>query len=134
MAPVSVIPGRLRLESSDLINKRHHCRILENKISALKGVMSVEANPRTGRLLIIFNELMTDADSLRRGSKDILREMKDVQNCEITDVRAVEGKNGSSGIGNAIAHAAIDIAGHVLMPKPFNFLIPIAVNAMRKNS
>jgi hypothetical protein len=43
----------------------------------------------------------------------------------------MDGNN--KGTGNAFIHAAIDIAGHVLLPKPFGVLLPIAIHAVRKN-
>lgn len=133
MSTVSKLPGRLRLEVKELINKRCHCRVLELKILKIKGVMQAEANHRTGRLLITFDETVVDSRALVLAIREIIYEMVE---CRQKDYETLHEKNTSDTkpiTFKAISHAAIDIVGHMLMPKPFNILFPIAVNAMRKN-
>lgn len=131
MSTVSKLPGRLRLEIKELINKRCHCRLLELKILEIKGVMQAEANHRTGRLLVTFDETVIDSRALVLAIRDILDEMVE---CREKDYETLHKKNTSDSKSitlKAISHAAIDIAGHMLMPKPFNILFPIAVKALR---
>jgi copper chaperone CopZ len=129
MSTISKLPGRLRLEIKELINKRCHCRVLELKISEIKGVMEAEANHRTGRLLVVFDEAAIDSHELVLKIREILDEMDDCQNT--ADISVILEKE--NGISSVFVHAVIDIAGHMLMPKPLGILVPIAINAMRKN-
>lgn len=129
MSTVSKLPGRLRLEVKELINKRHRCRVLELKIMEIKEVIDAEANHRTGRLLVVFDEGMIDSRALVSKIREILDETVEC-NDRGYEMQRVERNNS---MVNGFVHAAIDIAGHFLMPKPLGFLVPLAVNAMRKN-
>ena len=129
MSTVSKLPGRLRLEIKELVNKRCHCRVLELKILEIKGVMEAEAKHRTGRLLAVFNEGVIDSRELVLKIREILDEMIE---CDDSDYKVRNAEKNNSMV-NGFVHAAIDIAGHIFMPKPLNILLPIAVNAMRKN-
>lgn len=129
MSIVSSVPGRIRLESGRLVCKAGLCRLVAEKLGLIKGIMHADINPRTGRILIEFDETQTAKEELIRTAKSIVRE---AENIEGLPAAADKGLN-NKGIGNAVVHAAIDIAGHLLMPKPLGFLVPLAVNAMRKN-
>jgi copper chaperone CopZ len=129
MSTVSKLPGRLRLEIKELINKRCHCRVTELKILEIKGVMEAEANHRTGRLLAVFDEAVVDSHELVSKIREILDEMVE---CHDSGYETQNVKRNNS-IANGFVHAVIDIAGHALMPKPLGILVPIAINAMRKN-
>lgn len=128
MSTVSKLPGRLRLEINELINKKCHCRVLELKILEIKGVMEAEANHRTGRLLVVFDEGVIDSRALVLKIREILDEMVEC-NDEKYEIRDAASNNS---MVNGFVHAAIDIAGHIFMPKPLNILVPIAVNAIRR--
>jgi len=129
VSTVSKLPGRLRLEIKKLIHKRCHCRVLELKTLEIKGVMEAEANYRTGRLLVVFNEAVIDSSDLVSKIREVLDDMAD---CDEIGY-AMHGAEKNNSIANGFVHAAIDIAGHIFMPKPLGILVPIAINAMRKN-
>jgi copper chaperone CopZ len=95
----------------------------------IKGVMEAEANHRTGRLLAVFDEAVIDSHELVSKIREILDEMVE---CHDSGYETQETER-KDGIQSGIMHAVIDIAGHMLMPKPFNIMLPIAVNAIRKN-
>lgn len=128
MSTTSRLPGRLRLEIKELINKRCHCRVLELKILEISGVTEAEANHRTGRLLVVFDEEVIDSRELVLKTREILDWMGE---CDDNAPELSINRNTKQYSG--FVHAVIDIAGHMLMPKPLGFLIPLAVNAMRKN-
>jgi hypothetical protein len=130
VSTVSKLPGRLRLEIKELFDKKHHCGVLALKILEIKGVREAETNHRTGRLLVVFDEAVIDSRELVLKIREILDEMDDCQN--IVDISGIREKEKC--ISSVFVHAVIDIAGHMLLPKPFNILLPIAVNAMRKKS
>jgi len=135
MAPLSKLPGRLRVEIREIIGRKNFCRVLELRIMELTGVIEAEANSRTGRLLVIFDKNIIDSRELLVKIRDIIDDMNSGKEHD----EAVHGKRtrttdtGHQTLSAAFVHAAIDIAGHLLMPKPLGFLIPLAVNAMRKS-
>lgn len=143
MAPLSAIPGRIRLESRELIGKGYCCTALTNKINAVKGVKETDINPRTGRILIIFDDLRIKSDDLIIKVNEFLNEIKSDSSLktymplEIGDVNKTPHLNAGTNknknknekrIGNAFIHAAVDIAGHALLPKPFLFLVKYFFN------
>ncbi|OPY67611.1 MAG: hypothetical protein A4E57_02203 [Syntrophorhabdaceae bacterium PtaU1.Bin034] len=137
MAPVSVIPGRIRLESRQLIAKEGWCLFIENRLAETKGVTSVRTNPRTGRILVRFNEKETTDHELIAGIKDILDRMSSDfrgHGDQLTALtyapdRARQHREASS----ALTDAVITIAGQVLIPKPLRGLVPIALRVLRGN-
>lgn len=129
MSTVSKLPGRLRLEIKELISKKNRCRMLELKKLEIKGVMQAEANHRTGRLLVVFDEGIIDSRELVLKIREILDEMDDCRND--VDKHGIHKKENI--FTDAFMSAAINIVGHIFMPRPFNILLPIAVNAMRRN-
>jgi copper chaperone CopZ len=130
MSIVSAIPGRLRLESRDLVNKLFLCRLINNKIKETNGVISIEVNHRTGRVLIEFDELIVSSKELFEMVRAIVEKSNGVADLSLLPIHI--SPNGK-GINNTLIHAVIDIAVHVVMPKPLGVLLPIAINAMRKN-
>lgn len=133
MPLVSNLPGRLRFKIKEILNKKRQCSILELKILEINGVLKAEANHRTGRLLVVFDEAVIDSHELAARTREILDEMVDGLDAGGYETQKSERKGDISSATAIIMHAVIDIAGHMLMPKPFNILFPIAVNAMRKN-
>ncbi len=133
MAPLSVIPGRIRLESHELIGKRHGCMSLTNKINSVKGIIKTDINPRTGRILIIFDDSQIIAADLITKVKEFLNAMA-VEPFAGNMLSEIQDTNRNNKvISNAFIHAAIDIAGHALLPKPLRFLFPLAVNSLIKS-
>jgi len=129
VSTVSKLPGRLRLEIKELINKKHFCYVLKTKIMEIDGVIETEANHRTGRLLVVFDEAVIDSCALVSKISEILDEMVE---CHDSGYEMQNIKRNNS-IANGFVHAVIDIACHAFMPKPLGILVPIAINAMRKN-
>jgi hypothetical protein len=140
MAPVSVTPGRLRLEGRELIGKKHSCSLLAIKINAITGVIRSDINPRTGRILIIFNTSNIESKVLIEQIGNILDEIKG----EIDSSHVIETYHGSpcsrcannqgnEKITRVAIRAAVDIASHFLLPKPLRVLGPIVANAIMKS-
>jgi len=131
MAPISEIPGRLRLENCELIGKRYCCMALTNKINAVNGVRKTDINPRTGRILIIFDDMCLKSDDLILKVNEFLNGMKSEQctktymTMEIRNDKTrhlYAGKNEKS-IGDDFIRAAVNIAGKALLPKPLGILL-----------
>jgi len=138
MAPLSKLPGRIRVEIREIIGRKNFCRVLELRIMELTGVMEAEANNRTGRLLVRFDEGIIDSRELLIKIRGIIDGMNNKHDETVYSKRTGTTDTDSNGAlqrntTSAFVHAAIDAAGHILLPKPFGFLIPLAINAVRKN-
>ena len=155
MLSLSVVPGRIRLESGALLGKRRRCLALAGKIRAIEGVIQSIINPRTGRILIRFDESNIDCDTLIVEVTAMLRDLGGESNHSPVNLSAVSsfacnrclrhgayidhgngnepnGNRNGREINDLFIQAVVDIAGHVLMPKPFGILLPFAISAMRK--
>lgn len=126
MAPLSVLPGRVRFESPDIIGKFKASEYLEREIWKLGGVLEASANHRTGRILIRFNENLADSITITKGVKEIIKNMSEEQlKAGLQDLQ----KTAETGL---LKHALIDAVAHALLPKPFNILLPLAINIIKR--
>ncbi|MBF8278108.1 MAG: hypothetical protein HW390_3181 [Candidatus Brocadiaceae bacterium] len=128
MAPLSIMPGRIRYESKYLVGKLHICRYLQERIINLKGLTAVTVNHRTGRVLVEFDEKQIDRQSLTQHINHIIKEGED----KATGgwLLSVEKKNSKIFLTSTAKHAFMDVFAHVFLPKPLNVLVPIALNAV----
>ncbi|MCR4321822.1 MAG: hypothetical protein NUV74_15975 [Candidatus Brocadiaceae bacterium] len=129
MAPLSILPGRIRFESRYLVGKPHICRYLQERIlSYLKGLTEVTVNHRTGRILVGFDENQIDKQTLTRHINHIIKEGEE----KATGgwLLSAEKKNSKIFLPSATKHALMDVVAHAILPKPLNVLVPIAVKAM----
>ena len=129
MAPLSILPGRIRFESQYLVGKPHLCWYLQERIiSYLKGLTELTVNHRTGRILVGFDENQIDRQTLTQHINQIIKEGEE----RATDGRllSVEKKNSKIFLTSDIKHALLDVVAHVVLPKPLNVLVPIALNAV----
>lgn len=55
MKIVHALPGRLRLEFPELFRNPGLASLLEERLTLLKGIIQVQANYRTGRILVIYS-------------------------------------------------------------------------------
>ena len=129
MAPLSILPGRIRFENRYLIGKPHICRYLQERIiSYLKGLTEVTVNHRTGSVLVGFDENQIDRQTLTQHINQIIKKGEE----KATDgwLLSVEKKNPKIFLTSATKHALMDVVAHVILPKPLNVLVPIAVKTM----
>ncbi len=126
MAPLSILPGRVRFESQYLVGKPHICRYLQERImDYLKGLTEVTVNHKTGRILVRFDEHQIDRHTITQHINHIMKEGEE---------KAADGWWFSVGEKDSIPpvtkHALQALAGMVvnaILPKPLNALIPIAM-------
>ncbi len=126
MAPLSILPGRVRFESQCLIGKPHICRYLqERSMNCVRGVMEVAVNHKTGRILVRFDERQIDRQALSQHINHIMQEGEE----KATDNWwfSANEKNAKPFIAKHALHAMVDLAAHTILPKPLNTLIPMAV-------
>lgn len=76
MKHLSVLPGRVRIEIPSLVGQVYHCQYLQKGIFKISGVDEVLINPRTGRILINFDENSINAFSLTRNIKQLLNDLE----------------------------------------------------------
>jgi len=84
MAPLSVLPGRIRFESPDIIGKFKASEYLAKEIEKLDGVLEASVNHRTGRILVKFNESLADRITVTKNIKEILKNIPEEVNNPLT--------------------------------------------------
>jgi hypothetical protein len=126
MSSLSILPGRVRFESPDIIGKFKASEYLEREFGRLNGVLEASVNHRTGRMLIRFDENLSDRIAITKGMKEIIKNMHDEQL-----KTGFYGPQKTSGTG-LLKHALIDAVAHSLLPKPFNILLPLAINIIKR--
>lgn len=132
VSTVSYIPGRLRMESRELIINHHRWSEISRRIKLIRGVSSADVNCRTGRLLLMFDEAVINNDLLLKQVADIIRTPLE---CENIEPAGFTGRGGAvTNKKGLFSRIAMDIAGHALLPGPMGVLLPFAVAALRKNA
>jgi|YNPMSStandDraft_2_1061718.scaffolds.fasta_scaffold03647_3 hypothetical protein len=141
MAPLSVLPGRIRFESPDIIGKFKASEYLAKEIEKLDGVLEASVNHRTGRILVKFNESLADRITMTKDIKEILKNIPEEVNNPLTPFIKGEttffpplAKRGRGDLAGAgfFKHALIDAVAHALLPKPLNIILPLAINIIKR--
>lgn len=128
MAPLSVLPGRVRFEVSTLIGCKEECLLLEEKISSTGGVTEISASHRTGRVLVRFDENLVTRSDIEGHVRRAL------QTVAIPGERGTVRRTISSRVASS-SHAGsfvMEMALHALLPAPLDILLPAAATILRK--
>jgi hypothetical protein len=130
MAPLSILPGRIRFESKLLIGDIQACRRLETFLHGVHGVTEASANHRTGRITVRFDKSTADRISLEEQVKNALgsKETGPYPNSTHLSKEKAPAMPSSGMTG----HAVIDMLARAFLPKPFNVLLPIAMHTIRR--
>jgi hypothetical protein len=129
----SVLPGRIRLEAPVLIGRLHLCREFERRISATNGILEVVANQRTGRILVRFDERSLDRFKLTEQLEETLTVCKaQPEQMLLYNQEPSRGNGGSESSKLLSGPVLLDFFAHMLLPKPFDFIIPTAVASIWK--
>jgi len=119
MAPLSILPGRLRLATELLVGRKEAACLIEKQLRALGGVREVSASHRTGRILIIFDEALVSRPDIEQEAKKALQE------AERSEGKRTTGSRPSSIARTSVApfsppagHLFREIALHALLPPP----------------
>jgi hypothetical protein len=130
MAPVSVLPGRLRYETNSLIGSKEGCLLLEESILAVQGVKEASASHRTGSVLVRFDESLITRSEIE-GHLDHALQAVAIQKEKGAGVpqfqRSSRGAS-SSGVG----HFFMEMALHAFLPAPLDLLLPTAATVFRR--
>lgn len=134
MAPLSILPGRIRLEAPQLTGRPQACRCLERQLAGLDGVQEAAVNFRTGRMLVRFDETAIQREALLPQMAQALAaaDRDDADHPVWNDVaeKPVSGKDGFS--SQVARHLLVDAVTHALLPGPLGLLLPTAVAALRR--
>jgi len=132
MAPLSILPGRLRFETNSLIGSKHGCLVLEDSISSVQGVSEASASHRTGRVLVRFDESLVTRNEIEGHLGRALQAavMQKERGADCTPVRrsAAYREESSSGVG----HFLMEMAIHAFLPAPLDLLLPTAATVFRR--
>ena len=128
MAPLSILPGRVRFETETLIGNERGCRYLEEQLMSLSGVMEVSVNHRTGRILVVFDENRIDVNIIKNHSCDVQKQIE-AGSFEVTAASTSAKKNVSAG---GVRQALFEAIAHAVLPMPLNILVPAAMHTLNK--
>ena len=132
MAPLSILPGRVRFEDERLIGNKERSRHLEAEIGVLPGVKLVTATHRTGRILVEFNEMQLTHDELVARIREVLA----------GEVPLMESRNQVAAVPPRpekepplfSSSILADVALHLLLPGPFDLLLPALGPSFRRGT
>jgi len=130
MAPLSILPGRVRFEFCSLIGKPRCCCRLEQRIGAWEEIRDVRVNPRTGRMLIRFDEnRLCRSELLHKIQDELQQKSAPLAAAHPAETSALQKKIKPVPIGQCLLK---DILTHALLPAPLDLILP-AVSLLRKN-
>lgn len=128
MAPLSILPGRLRFEANCLIGSSKGCELLEESMSSLSGVSEVSASHRTGRVLVRFDEAAVSRTEIEGHLASALQTVSQLKDSgDLAPLRRAPSDRNESSVG----HFVMEMALHAFLPAPLDFLLP-AATAFRK--
>lgn len=131
MAPLSVLPGRLRFEANCLVGSKEGCASLEESVLSVPGISEASASHRTGRVLVRFDESLITLSEVEEHLGTALRsvaEQKETGAKYLPARRAVPSREATSGVG----HFVMEMALHAFLPAPLDLLLPTAATVLRR--
>ena len=130
MAPLSVLPGRLRYEAATLIGNQEGCHLVEDALGSLPGVKEASASHRTGRILVLFSEEIVPRIEVEARLHEAVKAAAGAkrEGATIPQLRRnAASREASSGMG----HFVMEMALHAFLPGPLDLLLP-AASALRR--
>ncbi|SNB45501.1 HMA2 domain-containing protein [Geobacter sp. DSM 9736] len=132
MAPLSVLPGRVRFETKCLIGCRMKCLHLEEVMGSKQGVIAVSASHRTGSVLVKYDESLVSRSNIEVYVGEALVTVSAEGNTEMVHLPALRKPSfGRDSTINA-GHIVMEFALHTLLPAPLDFLLPAAASVLRR--
>ena len=130
MAPLSILPGRVRFEDKRLSGNQDKSRHVETTLAVIPGVHLVSASHRTGRIFVEFCTVQLAHDDLITHIREALADELPVPATAVRNgaTPAMPGKEPSFLSGSIFA----DMALHMLLPAPLDFLLPAVESTFRR--
>lgn len=126
MAPLSVLPGRLRFEAGSLNGNQEGCLLVEDTLRSLPGVKEVSASHRTGRILVVFSEDVLprcEIEAHLHGALKAAARVKEEGGALPQFRRNAAPREASHG---GVGHFVMEMALHAFLPAPLDLLLPTA--------
>lgn len=133
MAQLSIIPGRFRLESRQLVGCPEVCSGLDRRLTELIGVREASCNPRTGRILVRFDGGAVNGEELIRRIEELLSGLD--RGIAVFAQPPLRSRKDGAGTGlpsQVVRHLLWDAMAHALLPGPIGILLPAAMAAFRR--
>lgn len=130
MAPLSILPGRVRFETKCIIGYVDRAISIEEHIQKIKGVSEVSANHRTGRILVLFDDGVIPRSEIEKHIVSAVNTSV-VNTNKMTAVHSTQRKPVNASTFQA-GQFVMDMALHALIPAPLDFFLPVAANVFRK--
>ena len=130
MEPLSVLPGRVRLQPKGLTGCREGSQFLEERIRSVNGVKEVSASHRTGTVLVRFDEILLSRVKLESELKMALQDMAKPDRNQAGYV--IGNLNSRAASSYHAGHLMIEMALHLFLPPPLDLLLPAAATVFRK--
>jgi hypothetical protein len=134
MAPLSVLPGRLRYETNSLIGSKEGCFLLEDSILSVQGVKEASASHRTGSVLVRFDESLVTRSEIE-GHLDRALQAVAIQKekgAGLPQFQRVTPSRGASASSSGVGHFIMEMALHAFLPAPLDLLLPTAATVFRR--
>lgn len=130
MAPLSVLPGRVRFEAGILTGSEEGCDFVEGKMISLEGVIEASASHRTGRVLVRYDESLVTRSDIEGHMRSALQAVATPGEKEamVKSHRRRTSSRGVSGTGSFLMEMAL----HALIPAPLDLLFPAAATVFRR--
>lgn len=132
MAPLSVLPGRVRFEANSLIGSKDGCLLLEDAVSSVRGVTEASASHRTGRVLVLFDEKLVSRGEIEAHLGQALQAVAERKETgdRLAHARPSASSRGASSSG--VGHFVMEMALHAFLPAPLDLLLPMAATGLRR--
>jgi|SRR6185369_3479939 len=126
MAPLSVLPGRVRFETSSLIGNQEGCLHLEEHMRSVAGVSEASASHRTGRVLVRFDENTLTAGEIEAQLGGALQAVVALKERESSLPQVRRTPSARSASSSGVGHFVMEMALHAFLPAPLDLLLPTA--------
>jgi hypothetical protein len=116
------------------VGREELCRFIEGEFGAIEGVLEVCANPRTGRVLVKFDERIVSQKTLAEQAAKMALSSKRERNDNAQPRRwSGERMSGKGGFApHPVGRLLFDLLMEALLPKALNLVLPAAVAVLRR--
>jgi hypothetical protein len=131
MAPLSILPGRLRFEAGSLNGNQEGCLLVEDALRSLPGVKEVTASHRTGRLLVVFAEEVVPRSEIEAHLHGALEAAAIAKEEGVTFPQLRRNTATREASHGGVGHFIMEMAMPAFLPAPLELLLPAAA-ALRR--
>ena len=132
MAPLSVLPGRMRFEANSLIGNKEGCLLLEDSILSVPGVSEASASHRTGRVLVRFDDGLVSRHEIEDHLGRALQAATVQKERGIKLPQARRSTPSRDASSSGVGHFVMEMALHAFLPAPLDLLLPMAATGFRR--